>query len=172
MGRPPMTINPAWAENVRTVCREEGITQTQLAEKIHLSQQTISKIAQGKASLTEQTAKLIIKLFPKYRFQWLMGYEDYKTDEELKINLLLDQACLEMDEGSATMPLLALHGYKEVKKERGKERTQTLVTIEDSCGVSCVVDSKVLHQAYHDISWYAKARFPRLFEEQGEKENG
>jgi len=88
MGRKSVEIKPEWAENLNTILDEQGINQLQLSKLIHISQQTISKIMNGKASLTEDNARLIIKHFPQYRLEWLMGYDQHKTLTELYISIV------------------------------------------------------------------------------------
>ena len=168
MGRPKVSINPAWAENLRRICKEQGITQAQLAGDIYLSQQTLSKIMQGKASLTSRNAEAIIKLFPEYRFNGLMGYDDCLTEEEYEAQRILDRAFYAFDEREATNALLALHGYKEIRREkvRTSSPVQVLVTVEDENGETCQINSKDFDRVVHDIAWYAKARMQRLFEEE------
>ena len=61
---------------------EQLITQGKLSEEIHISQQTISKIINGKAALTEQTAIELSKRFPNYRKEWFMGIDNAKTEYE------------------------------------------------------------------------------------------
>ena len=88
MGRPKTEIKPKPAERLKMLCDDEGITQKDLSKKIHISPQTISKIINQRSSLTEDNAKRIIDLYPKYRFEWLMGYDPYKTTSELNLAIL------------------------------------------------------------------------------------
>lgn len=171
MARKRVDINPAWGENLRKICKDQGITQVELGKKIGLTQQTISKIAQGHASLTTQTANAIVKLFPQYRFQWLMGYDRYATEGEYIANRIMDRAFEEMNEIDAVMPLFDLYGYEEVSRKRGKDRSQVLITVRKA-ETSYVVEHNDLADAFHDIAWYASARLQRLFDEQGREENG
>jgi transcriptional regulator with XRE-family HTH domain len=84
MPRPAVEIKPIRAKRLKTLCNEQNITQARLATEINLSPQTISKIVNGRCSLTEQNAMLIISKYPTYRFEWLMGYDDFKTEIERK----------------------------------------------------------------------------------------
>ena len=88
MSRPKAEINPLWGERLKTLCKDQKITQAQLAKEVFLSQQTISKIVKGHSSLTEQTAHLITEKYPMYPFEWLMGYSDYRTNAELLANTI------------------------------------------------------------------------------------
>lgn len=88
MPRPKAEINPLWGERLKILCKDQKITQAQLAKEVFLSQQTISKIVKGHSSLTEQTARLITEKYPMYPFEWLMGYSDYRTSAELLANTI------------------------------------------------------------------------------------
>lgn len=79
MSRPKSEINPVPGQRLKLILDEQGISQSKLAKEIHLSQQTISRIIQGTASLTPQTAGLIIDLYPQYRASWLLGFDEQKT---------------------------------------------------------------------------------------------
>ena len=90
MSRKKTEIHPVRAENVKKLLKREGITQKELAEKIGYSQQNISKIVQKKQPLTEEAAKLMIEAFPekKYRIQWLLGYDEHMTLNDLEKDLI------------------------------------------------------------------------------------
>lgn len=88
MGRPSKKINPKCGQRLKIILKEQNTTQQQLSEMIHLTQVTISNIICGKASLTDENADAIHVIFPQYRLQWLLGYDDYKTEEEIKRSLL------------------------------------------------------------------------------------
>lgn len=81
MGRKRVDVSPIRGERLKDFLKEQGITQAALADMIHISQQTISKIVQGKANLTEQTARLIADSFPDspHTFEILMGYDQMPT---------------------------------------------------------------------------------------------
>lgn len=82
MARPKAKINPIWGNNLKELCEKERVTQKELSESIYISQQTISKIINHTASLTEETARQISEKYPGYSFEWLMGYVDYKNELE------------------------------------------------------------------------------------------
>lgn len=83
MPHPKAEINPLWGIRLKEICDECDIRQADLAKRIFISQQTISKIINGKATLTLQTAQRIIDLYPQYRIEWLTGRDDYKTLDDL-----------------------------------------------------------------------------------------
>ncbi len=85
MGRQRIWINPICGERVKELCKLERISQRTLSEKLFISEQTISKITNGKASLTVNNAILIHKLFPSYRTEWLLGFDDYRTEYDAQL---------------------------------------------------------------------------------------
>ena len=90
MGRKRVEIKPEPAERLKQLCEEENIKQQELASLICTSPQTISKIINKKSSLTEDNASRIVALYPKYRFEWLMGYDPYKTNADLFMGVIAD----------------------------------------------------------------------------------
>ncbi|MBQ9040943.1 MAG: helix-turn-helix transcriptional regulator [Clostridia bacterium] len=83
MARPQKAINPIRAQRLKEIMTNENVSQRELSKRLNLSQQSISRIINGAASLTETTAELLIHEFPKYRFEWVMGYDNIKTHEDM-----------------------------------------------------------------------------------------
>lgn len=75
MSKKKKQINPLIGTRLKELCRQTGITQQILSEKINLSQQTISKIVQGKSNLTRENAERICAIYPKFRISWLLGID-------------------------------------------------------------------------------------------------
>ena len=82
MSKKPTEKNPVRAERVKIIMKREKINQTKLAAMIPQTQQNISRILTGKQPLTEANAKRIIELFPGYRLQWLLGYDNVMTQTD------------------------------------------------------------------------------------------
>lgn len=82
MSRQKTEINPIRAERVKILIRREKISQQQLADRIFQTQQNISRIIQKRIPLTEATAQLIVKAFPEYRLEWILGYDDSMTFDD------------------------------------------------------------------------------------------
>ena len=82
MARPKAIFKDVWGNRLKELCEKEHITQSDLSDSIYISQQTISKIINHKASMTEETARRISEKYPEYSFEWLMGYVDYKNEME------------------------------------------------------------------------------------------
>lgn len=97
MSRPKTEINPQRALNLKTLIereiksrkeRKEKYSQTAFAKDIGHSQQNISEIINLKHGLTEETAHDIIRVFPDYRIEWLLGYDDYMTESDKLASLI------------------------------------------------------------------------------------
>ena len=101
MSRQKTEINPKRAENVKKLIEAEKITQTELADRIHMTQQNISRIVQMKQPLTEETARLIVDAFPDYNISWLLGDSDFMLKADLRTDYIqrshaTDNACLQI----------------------------------------------------------------------------
>lgn len=76
-------INPVSIERVKQVINESGMTQKDFAKKVlFYEQQTLSKIVNGKAPLTRESAARIAQYFKDINAAWLMGESDCKTKHE------------------------------------------------------------------------------------------
>lgn len=82
MSKKATEINPIRAERVKTIIEREKIPQQEFARLTHQSQQNVSRIVKKHNSLTEENAREIIKAFPAYRLQWLLGYDDIMLEED------------------------------------------------------------------------------------------
>lgn len=78
----PKEIDFDRADNIKTILREENLKQVQFAEKIGMSPENLNRIIKLRHPLTEATAETICVYFPRYRKEWLLGYDPYMTDEE------------------------------------------------------------------------------------------
>lgn len=63
---------------LRMIMSKEKITQNELAEKIGLTQQNLSRIMCKKQGLTEPLAIRIIDEYPDYSVAWLLGYDEVR----------------------------------------------------------------------------------------------
>ena len=82
MGRRRVDINPKQAERLKILLDEQNLRHYELANLIFITPQTLSKIINGKASLTEANARLISAKYPQYSAEWLLGFVDYRTRED------------------------------------------------------------------------------------------
>lgn len=82
MAKTKLEIKPKCIDNLKELCKDEKITQITLSERIGISQNTISKILNGKSPMSHYVATEIHRVFPRYRIDWLMGDSEHKTDAE------------------------------------------------------------------------------------------
>ena len=82
MSRPKGEIKGLRCKRLKEIIEREGVKQNQLSEETGISQQSISAMVQGKANVTETTAEIIVKRFPEYSIEWLLGFSDYKNNAE------------------------------------------------------------------------------------------
>ena len=96
MSRPKGEIKGLRCKRLKEIIEREGVKQNQLSEETGISQQSISAMVQGKANVTETTAEIIVKRFPEYSIEWLLGFSDYKNNAE-KFRAVISQAQHEGD---------------------------------------------------------------------------
>ena len=82
MGRKPTEINPKRAMRIKELIEREGINQREFAARTHQTQQNVSRLVHQRIALTEEAAKNIVRAFPDYRIEWILGYDDSPTEYE------------------------------------------------------------------------------------------
>ena len=159
MGRPSKKINPICGQRLKTILKEQNVTQQQLSEKIHLSQVTISNIICGKASLTDETADAIKALFPQYRLQWLLGYDKYKTDDEINRSLLhiSEREIAKENAFISGIAMIAARYNYDIKF------TSNNMTVKPACSESKEFDKITAQEFLQDISDYFNDRLEKLY---------
>ena len=78
----PKKIDFKRVDNIKTIISLEKLSQASFARVIGMSPENLNRIIKLRHPLTESTAELICICFPKYREEWLLGYDDYMTEEE------------------------------------------------------------------------------------------
>lgn len=104
-------LNPKQGKRLKELLNDYGITQKELADKLHYSEPHISRIANGHSPLTLATAKRICEYVNSIsvdaapiRYQWLMGMDDFKTavdqledrDKKWKVNIESRSECVKL----------------------------------------------------------------------------
>ena len=79
MSKRKTEINITIADYVKTIRKNEGLTQKEFGEKIGLTQQSINRIEKGKQPLLNDIIDKIVKEFPLYRKEALLGIDDFLT---------------------------------------------------------------------------------------------
>lgn len=90
MGRKMTTINTERGQRLKILLTESGMRQDELADKIGYTKEHVSYIVNGKRNLTEDAARAIIRLFPETRIEWLMGYDDCRTEKQKNLLPFID----------------------------------------------------------------------------------
>lgn len=109
MGRKKETINPVCGQRLKEVISASPFSQKDFAEAVlHYTPEHLSLIINGKRSLTPELAEKIVSMFPHIRYQWLMGVDDIKTENE-RVDVMLTK-----EERSKQLieELIKLHGYE------------------------------------------------------------
>ena len=86
MGRKREEINPECGERLKLLLNEKKMAGKELAEKIHCTQQHVSRMVRKKANITPTTAQQICKVFPDINVGWILGVDERKTVYEVASN--------------------------------------------------------------------------------------
>ena len=112
MPRMKSEINYESALRIKEILEDNNVKQKELAEKLHYSEQHISLILTGKRPLPVETAKEIARLFPPVRFEWIMGYDDFRTPTEYREFPFAKKAVDKQFAKQAVSMLAATSGYQ------------------------------------------------------------
>ena len=77
------------ANNVKKIMELEHINQKKLADLLGVTPQYLSRILTQKV-ITESTWEGLHVAFPQYRMEWLLGLDDYPTEQEYNERALAD----------------------------------------------------------------------------------
>lgn len=78
----PKKIDFERAENIKTIIQEEKMSQAAFARSINMTPSNLNRIIRLKQPFTEAAAETICAYYPRYRKEWLLGYDPYMTEEE------------------------------------------------------------------------------------------
>lgn len=173
MAKTKQEVNPKSADRLKQLYRTRNITQFWLSEKTGISQNTLSRIANGKAPLSHRIAGDIIELFPDIRAEWLMGEDDFQTEMDKLKNAIGN---LHDTYGLITQ-LMALHGYtfKEVDLSKCSEFEksiygETAVDLRNSKGKVHRISYQRWRRIIGEIDRFVEFEFFSIFKE--EEHNG
>ena len=113
MARKKLEVNPKQSQRLKQILQEQNKSQKWLAGQINRSEKTISTMVNGSSAITSETADLITGLFPAYRKEWLLGFDDYKTRTDSIIGTLKDSDQIEPEDITyfGVMAFLLSAGY-------------------------------------------------------------
>ena len=119
MARKRVEIKPQCGKRLKDWLNECNITQEELGNRIHLSQQTISKIVNGKATLTPDVARLISESVPNADGEFILSDYLLNPDFEHKTEsaLLHSRLAREYRCDDLIDQLIQSHGYKLIYKD-------------------------------------------------------
>lgn len=114
MARKKEEINPICGRNLKALLSDNKMTQKELAKILNYTEQHLSLITKGERRLTPEAARNIIEIFPGVRYEWLMGYDEYRTDDD-RISAKMDKGFFRAKIRSCFMRyFFGINGY-EVK---------------------------------------------------------
>ena len=200
MSRSKIGINPQHAAILTKVLENEGLTQSELSRKIHLSKQTITAIKRGRANITPATAEAIVKLFPHYNFKGLLGLEPFLTEGE-RVEHEVKKLTRELSEEDTLVELLnSLHGYRAaylsspdtgdyvrghivLRLDPGCSDSEILqlarstpgcpiLTLTSPDGTQIKIENDSYQSALRDIANFSRMRMQQLFEREEDGDNG
>lgn len=138
-------INQKSCIRLRELISELKMTQSQFGELLGLGSRQISCMVNGARRLTEDNARRIAQMFPEVRYEWLMGYDDYKTEGEYKKSKL-DEELFEINKEYLKFHELCYQA-EEIVGKLGYEFTNTALlpkkaklAIRNECEVYELID--------------------------------
>lgn len=109
-------INPEQGERFKACLKYANMTQTELASKSYISQQTISKIVQNKVPLSAENALVFAKHL-KVRHGYLLCLDQYMTNDERDRAII----ALRLNVASCSEALLRSLGYEIIDMEQKED---------------------------------------------------
>ena len=110
---------PVPARRLRELLKVYNITQRELAERIHVDTRYISMIACGTRGLSMDMASRIAECFPGTRRQWLLGLDEYQTEDARTVGVIR----FHLNYADVTMELIKSHGYMISRYVDSQHRT-------------------------------------------------
>lgn len=122
MAKTDIELGKKRGERVKELIKAHNMTQEELAYKIGYTPTHLSAVLNGRRSLTVEAAQSISELFPATRYQWIMCFDDFKTDNEKAIKKISDINSEWQSRLSAVRILAYLSGYDiELFKENNTD---------------------------------------------------
>lgn len=115
---------PAPAKRLRQLLADHKLTQRELAEKIFVDPRYISMIACGRRGLSKDMAVRIADCFPGTRVQWLLGLDDFITEDARTAGIIQFHRGYE----EITKELIESHGYQVTRYDNSQHQTVFSIT--------------------------------------------
>lgn len=141
-------------------------TQQWLAEQLGVAPNYISMIETGNRRLTEKNAEKIAKLFPPFRVQWFIGWDDFATEDEK-----IENERLRSQRGG----IMEQEIWKKIAQRAGYEFNYREIPIDeflhggeayilsDSSGEKIGLNMSEYMEFWNDFMDYAAFRLQRVF---------
>lgn len=180
MARPKIEINVKRCERLKQIIEETGVKQNELAFNTGISQQAISSMVQKKANVTETTAEIIVKMFPQYSFEWLMGYTDYKNNTE-KLCAVISKAQNEGDlllSGLSAFAQLCDYHIKLSSPAHGSHNVEDVLKMVTEGytlthdGASIQLSLEEMNAFENEVCDFVELKLKHLFKQRGANGNG
>lgn len=131
MGRKKIEINQKMSARLIELLDDCKTTQKSIAAKAGISENQISRIRKGTAPMSHAIATLIANQYPPIRWQWLMGLDDYKTEEDKMVSEFR-QFKNENDNRQTAVRILAQLAGFEIGLDIGNQNEDSLRNISNS----------------------------------------
>ena len=165
MSRKPLIINPKCADRLKQFYKDEDISQMELSERILVSQNTLSKIANGKAPMSPAIAQEIRKKFPHINVDWLLGESDFKTIDE-RIEWNLDFAFSKAKCLDELMKQLAISRWCSLVKSKDESTGESVYAVVEKDMVVAQISFEDYLRTRREIANYAAYLFDNLLARQ------
>lgn len=148
MAKTKQEINPKSAERLKQLYIEHDITQFWLSKETGISQNTLSRIANGKTALSYSVASLIAKAIPGVNPHWLMGEAKYPSGKEEMIAKVKNRRKNVRIQYDFIEYLFEKNGYRFKYLSKGKEipgvelEEDFYSAIENNVVTSCITISE------------------------------
>ena len=110
---------PVPSKRLRELLKDNHMTQRELAERIYVDARYISMIVCGVRGLSIDMASRIAGCFPGTRVQWLLGLDDFKTEDIRTERVIHFHRAYE----NVTVELIKTHGYLVSRYEDSQKAT-------------------------------------------------
>lgn len=173
--------------NLRKVLLDYGISQADLAEKLNYSKEHISYIVNGHRNLTLDIAEKIVELFPDVRLEWLMGYDNYRTQLDVDAAPVIREMDIRKGSRNAIQILAKLAGYEiTAENHSGTRRYRVALNSEgyqlDQSDLVYIIskdgkeigrcDDRIYHMLAKEVADFAEFKLQKLCDELGRKHSG
>lgn len=84
--------NTKSGKRLRELIQSLKMTYADFGDSVNLSERTINAYVTGERRVTEDNARIITEKYPIVRYEWLLGWDDYRTDDDWRVGNFLLQS--------------------------------------------------------------------------------